>query len=40
MHFDGRIDQTLYVETSEYGKKHQQERQEDHISLIQEPGCK
>lgn len=40
LYFDGRIDQPLYIETSEDGKKHRQIHQEDHLSLIQEPGSK
>ena len=40
LYFDGRIDKTLYIETSEDGKKHRRVRQEDHLSLIQEPGSK
>lgn len=38
LYFDGRIDETLYVETTEDGKLHRKKKNEDHLSLIKEPG--
>lgn len=40
LYFDGRIDETLYIEKTEDGKMYRRKRQEDHLSLIQEPGSK
>lgn len=40
LYFDDRIDKTFFIETSENAMKHRQGSQEDHLSLIQEPGSK
>ncbi|CAH0562965.1 unnamed protein product [Brassicogethes aeneus] len=40
LYFDGRLDETLFMETTADGKMHRRKRQEEHISLIQEPRSK
>uniref|UniRef100_A0A6P7GMU2 Uncharacterized protein LOC114340002 n=1 Tax=Diabrotica virgifera virgifera TaxID=50390 RepID=A0A6P7GMU2_DIAVI len=40
LYFDGRIDKTYFIETSEDGKNHRRVHKEDHLSIIQEPGSK
>lgn len=38
LYFDGRKDETKYMEKSANGKNHPRVRQEEHITLVQEPG--